>query len=261
MVDFVAFRGDKVGRSISITRRAVQQRLGDFGCRVGAWATAGALRVPAPATVLAALSSRSAALAAVAACAAGRRYRRLLRPALPSRRPGRPGSQRRPASAAAAYRAGAAARGRRGAAARPRRDLPRLRPGAGSPARGRGTRSWPARVYADRGPRARSGAAAGGRSDAAGPGDAEPGHRAEATPARIRVNLRRAPDGLAPGDRVRLRARLQPPLPPALPGGVRFRAPGLVRAAGGDRLRDRRGRALAGGARRFGAGASPRCAR
>ncbi len=44
----------------------------------------------------------------------------------------------------------------------------------------------------------------------------------EATPATIRVNLREAPKGLMPGDRVRLRARLQPPLPPALPGGYDF---------------------------------------
>ena len=44
----------------------------------------------------------------------------------------------------------------------------------------------------------------------------------EATPARIRVNLRRAPEGLAPGDRVRVLARLQPPLPPALPGAFDF---------------------------------------
>lgn len=44
----------------------------------------------------------------------------------------------------------------------------------------------------------------------------------EATPATVRVNLREAPKGLAPGDRVSLRARLQPPLPPALPGGFDF---------------------------------------
>ena len=44
----------------------------------------------------------------------------------------------------------------------------------------------------------------------------------EATPATIRVNLRRAPAGLRPGDRVRLRARLQPPMGPALPGGFDF---------------------------------------
>jgi competence protein ComEC len=45
---------------------------------------------------------------------------------------------------------------------------------------------------------------------------------AEITPVTIRVNLRQAPEGLAPGDRVRLRARLQPPLPPALPGAFDF---------------------------------------
>ncbi|HEX6015806.1 MAG TPA: ComEC/Rec2 family competence protein [Geminicoccaceae bacterium] len=45
---------------------------------------------------------------------------------------------------------------------------------------------------------------------------------AEITPVTIRVNLRQAPEGLAPGDRVRLRARLQPPMPPALPGGFDF---------------------------------------
>ena len=44
----------------------------------------------------------------------------------------------------------------------------------------------------------------------------------EATPARIRINLRRAPADLAPGDRVRVLARLQPPLPPALPGAYDF---------------------------------------
>jgi competence protein ComEC len=44
----------------------------------------------------------------------------------------------------------------------------------------------------------------------------------EATPATIRVNLRRAPADLVPGDRVRLRARLQRPLPPPLPGAFDF---------------------------------------
>ncbi len=48
------------------------------------------------------------------------------------------------------------------------------------------------------------------------------GVAAEATPARIWVNLRRAPPGLAPGDRIRLRARLQRPPGPAMPGGFDF---------------------------------------
>ncbi len=43
-----------------------------------------------------------------------------------------------------------------------------------------------------------------------------------ATPVGIRVNLRRVPAGLVPGERVRLLARLQPPLPPALPGAFDF---------------------------------------
>lgn len=43
-----------------------------------------------------------------------------------------------------------------------------------------------------------------------------------ATPATIRVNDRRPPAGLNAGDRVRLRARLQPPAGPALPGGFDF---------------------------------------
>ena len=67
----------------------------------------------------------------------------------------------------------------------------------------------------------------------------------EATPATIRVNLRRAPAGLTPGDRIRVRARLQRPMGPALPGGVRFRAAGLVRAAGCGGLLHGRGRAAA----------------
>lgn len=45
---------------------------------------------------------------------------------------------------------------------------------------------------------------------------------AELTPATIRVNLRRAPAELAPGDRIRLRARLQRPMGPALPGAFDF---------------------------------------
>lgn len=44
----------------------------------------------------------------------------------------------------------------------------------------------------------------------------------ERTPATVRVSLRSAPEGLAPGERARLRARLQPPLAPALPGGFDF---------------------------------------
>lgn len=44
----------------------------------------------------------------------------------------------------------------------------------------------------------------------------------ERTPATVRVSLRRAPEGLMPGERIRLRARLQPPLAPALPGGFDF---------------------------------------
>jgi competence protein ComEC len=45
---------------------------------------------------------------------------------------------------------------------------------------------------------------------------------AERTPLTVRVNLRQAPEGLAPGQRVSLLARLQPPLPPALPGAFDF---------------------------------------
>ena len=44
----------------------------------------------------------------------------------------------------------------------------------------------------------------------------------EATPAMIRVNLRRAPAGLTPGDGIRVRARLQRPMGPALPGAFDF---------------------------------------
>lgn len=44
----------------------------------------------------------------------------------------------------------------------------------------------------------------------------------ERTPRTIRVNLRGDPGELRPGDRVRLLARLQPPMPPALPGGFDF---------------------------------------
>ena len=44
----------------------------------------------------------------------------------------------------------------------------------------------------------------------------------EATPATVRVNLRRAPAGLTPGDRIRVRARLQRPMGPALPGAFDF---------------------------------------
>lgn len=42
---------------------------------------------------------------------------------------------------------------------------------------------------------------------------------AERTPVTIRVNLRGATEPLVPGERVRLPARLQPPLAPAAPGG------------------------------------------
>jgi competence protein ComEC len=45
---------------------------------------------------------------------------------------------------------------------------------------------------------------------------------AERTPLTIRVNLRKAPPDLAPGQHVALLARLQPPLPPALPGAFDF---------------------------------------
>ena len=44
----------------------------------------------------------------------------------------------------------------------------------------------------------------------------------DTTPTTIRVNLRQAPPDLAPGDRVRLRARLQWPLPPPQPGAFDF---------------------------------------
>ena len=43
-----------------------------------------------------------------------------------------------------------------------------------------------------------------------------------ATPDYVRINLRRAPPGLAPGDRLEVRARLQRPLAPTLPGGFDF---------------------------------------
>ena len=42
------------------------------------------------------------------------------------------------------------------------------------------------------------------------------------TPTSVRINLRRAPPDLAPGDRIRLRARLQRPLGPTQPGGFDF---------------------------------------
>ena len=45
---------------------------------------------------------------------------------------------------------------------------------------------------------------------------------AERTPASVRVNLRRAVPDLTPGDRLRVRARLQPPMGPALPGAFDF---------------------------------------
>lgn len=41
-------------------------------------------------------------------------------------------------------------------------------------------------------------------------------------PARLRVNLRERADDLRPGQRVRVLARLQPPLPPALPGAFDY---------------------------------------
>lgn len=44
----------------------------------------------------------------------------------------------------------------------------------------------------------------------------------ERTPRTVRVNLRGDPGDLRPGDRVRLLARLQPPMPPALPHGFDF---------------------------------------
>lgn len=44
----------------------------------------------------------------------------------------------------------------------------------------------------------------------------------EATPTTIRVNLRRAPPGVTPGDRIRVRARMQRPMGPALPGAFDF---------------------------------------
>lgn len=43
-----------------------------------------------------------------------------------------------------------------------------------------------------------------------------------ATPRRVRVNLQRGGEGLGPGDRIRIRARLQPPAPPVLPGGFDY---------------------------------------
>ena len=46
--------------------------------------------------------------------------------------------------------------------------------------------------------------------------------QATALPARIRVNLRRHAEPFLPGDRIALRARLQPPAGPALPGGFDF---------------------------------------
>ena len=44
----------------------------------------------------------------------------------------------------------------------------------------------------------------------------------DATPRTIRVNVRRSPPDLAPGDRIRVRARLRRPLGPALPGAFDF---------------------------------------
>jgi competence protein ComEC len=42
------------------------------------------------------------------------------------------------------------------------------------------------------------------------------------TPATLRINLRRTPPGLLPGDRIAVRARLQRPMMPALPGAFDF---------------------------------------
>ena len=44
----------------------------------------------------------------------------------------------------------------------------------------------------------------------------------ESTPASVRVTVRKGSAGIRPGDRLRLRARLMPPTPPALPGGFDF---------------------------------------
>ncbi|MFO1040007.1 MAG: ComEC/Rec2 family competence protein [Geminicoccaceae bacterium] len=42
------------------------------------------------------------------------------------------------------------------------------------------------------------------------------------TPVRLRLNMRRAGHDLVPGDRIQVKARLQPPLAPVFPGGFDF---------------------------------------
>jgi competence protein ComEC len=55
----------------------------------------------------------------------------------------------------------------------------------------------------------------------------------EATPRLVRLTLARGGDELAPGDRIRLRARLQPPQPPALPGGFDYARQAYFEQLGG----------------------------
>jgi competence protein ComEC len=55
----------------------------------------------------------------------------------------------------------------------------------------------------------------------------------QATPRLVRLTLARGGDELAPGDRIRLRARLQPPQPPALPGGFDYARQAYFEQLGG----------------------------
>lgn len=56
---------------------------------------------------------------------------------------------------------------------------------------------------------------------------------ADATPRFVRMTLARGGEGLAPGDRIRVRARLQPPQPPALPGGFDYARQAYFEQLGG----------------------------
>ena len=55
----------------------------------------------------------------------------------------------------------------------------------------------------------------------------------DATPKLVRLTLASGGDELAPGDRIRLRARLQPPQPPALPGGFDYARQAYFEQLGG----------------------------
>ncbi len=59
------------------------------------------------------------------------------------------------------------------------------------------------------------------------------GLAAERTPKRLRIQVRRGADGLAPGDRVRLRAHLAPPPQPVAPGAFNFARQAYFQGIGG----------------------------